>query len=147
MKVILLETIDSLGIIGSEVEVKDGYARNYLIPQKKAVKATPENRKMMEQKQKKIQLQMAKERKIAEEMAQRLAGITCKITAKVADEDKLYGSVTDRDIAEVLAGQGIEVPRRMIVLPSPIKTTGTFDVEIRVYKDISQTIKVEVTAE
>lgn len=147
MKVILLETIDSLGIIGSEVEVKDGYARNYLIPQKKAVKATPENRKMMEQKQKKIQLQMAKERKIAEEMAQRLAGITCKITAKVADEDKLYGSVTDRDIAEALAGQGIEVPRRMIVLPSPIKTTGTFDVEIRVYKDISQTIKVEVTAE
>jgi large subunit ribosomal protein L9 len=103
MKVILKETIDSLGIIGSEVSVADGYARNYLLPQNKAVTATPQNRKMLEQDSAKFELQIAKERKLAEEMAQRLEGVVCTIAAKVSEEDRLYGSVSVRDIVDTLA--------------------------------------------
>lgn len=147
MKVILKQTIESLGIIGSEVEVKKGFARNFLIPQKKAVLATPQNRKQMSLEKKKIELQMAKERKLAEEMAEQLQGVSCRISAKVADEDRLYGSVTVRDIADALAVQGIEVQKRMILLADPIKLLGTFSVPIRVYKGIKPEITVEVVPE
>ncbi|MCF8035466.1 MAG: 50S ribosomal protein L9 [Desulfobacteraceae bacterium] len=147
MRVILKETIESLGIIGSEVDVKKGYARNYLIPQSKAVPATGENRKKMEQERKKIELQLAKERERAEEMADRLKGVTVQIPAKVADEDRLYGSVAVRDIADALAQQGIEVQRRSILLPNTIKTLGTYQVPVRVYRDIEPEITVEVVPE
>jgi large subunit ribosomal protein L9 len=103
MKVILKETIDSLGIIGSEVRVADGYARNYLLPQNKAVPATPQNRKMLERDRTKFELQIAKERKVAEEMAQRLEGVAVTIAAKVSEEDRLYGSISVRDIIDALA--------------------------------------------
>ena len=147
MKVILKQTIESLGIIGSEVEVKKGYARNFLIPQKMAVLATLQNRKQMVLEKKKIDLQMAKERKLAEEMAQQLEGVSCRIPAKVADEDRLYGSVTVRDIAAALAEQGIEVQKRMILLADPIKLLGTYSVPIRVYEGIKPEITVEVVPE
>lgn len=147
MKVILKETIGSLGIIGSEVDVKNGYARNYLIPQQKAVTATEENRKKMEQERAKIDLQLARERENAEEMAKRLEGITVEIPAKVADEDRLYGSVSVRDIAEALAQKGIEVQKRSILLPNAVKNLGTYQVPIRVYKDIEPEITVEVVPE
>ncbi|UCF95234.1 MAG: 50S ribosomal protein L9, partial [Desulfobacterales bacterium] len=113
MKLILKETIDSLGIIGSEVNVAVGYARNYLLPQGKAVLATPQNRKMLEQEKVKFEVQIAKERKLAEEMAQKLEGVTCQIASKVSEEDRLYGSVTVRDIIEALARQDIVVEKRM----------------------------------
>ncbi|MBS3731432.1 MAG: 50S ribosomal protein L9 [Desulfobacterales bacterium] len=147
MRVILKETIESLGIIGSEVDVKKGYARNYLIPQSKAVPATEENRKKMEQERKKIELQLAKERERAEEMADRLKDVTVQIPAKVADEDRLYGSVAVRDIADALAQQGIEVQRRSILLPNTIKNLGTYQVPVRVYRDIEPEITVEVVPE
>lgn len=147
MRVILKQTIESLGIIGSEVDVKKGYARNYLIPQSKAVPATEENRKKMEQERKKIELQLAKERERAEEMAERLKDVAVQIPAKVADEDRLYGSVAVRDIADALAQQGIEVQRRSILLPDTIKTLGTYQVPIRVYRDIEPEITVEVVPE
>ncbi|MFP3980468.1 MAG: 50S ribosomal protein L9 [Desulfobacterales bacterium] len=147
MRVILKETIESLGIIGSEVDVKKGYARNYLIPQSKAVPATEENRKKMEQERKKIELQLAKERERAEEMADRLKDVTVQIPAKVADEDRLYGSVAVRDIAEALAQQGIEVQKRSILLPNTIKNLGTYQVPVRVYRDIEPEITVEVVPE
>ncbi|MBA2881787.1 large subunit ribosomal protein L9 [Desulfosalsimonas propionicica] len=147
MKVILKETIESLGIIGSEADVKAGYARNYLIPQGKAVQATKENRKKMEQERAKIELQLAKERKLAEEMAARLEGITVQIPAKVADEDRLYGSVAVRDIAEALEQKGIEVEKRSILLADPIKTLGTYQVPVRVYRDVEPEITVEVVPE
>ncbi len=102
MKVILKETIDSLGIIGSEVRVADGYARNYLLPQNKAVVATPQNRKMLERDRSKFELQIAKEKKVAEEMAQRLESVAISIAAKVSEEDRLYGSVVVRDIVDAL---------------------------------------------
>jgi large subunit ribosomal protein L9 len=147
MKVILKETIDSLGIIGSEVVVAAGYARNYLLPQKKAVLATPQNRRMLDQEKAKLDIQIAKERKIAEEMAQRLEGVVCKLQAKVSEEDRLYGSITTRDIVTALSAQNIQIEKRMILLGEPIKTLGTFKVPIRIYTDVEPEITVEITPE
>ena len=147
MKIILKETIDSLGIIGSEVRVADGYARNYLLPQNKAVVATPQNRKMLEQESAKFELQIAKERKLAEEMAQRLEGVACKIAAKVSEEDRLYGSISVRDIVDTLANQDIVVEKRMVLLKEPIKAIGSYNVPIRVYNDVEPEITVEIVPE
>jgi len=147
MKLILKETIETLGIIGSEVEVADGYARNYLLPQGKAILDTPQNRKSLEQEKAKFDLQIAKEKKIAEAMAEKLQGVSCTITAKVGEEDRLYGSVTIHDIVEELSKQNIEVEKRMILLTDPIKELGTFNVPIRVYKEVEPEITVNVVAE
>ena len=147
MKVILKETIDSLGIIGSEVTVAKGYARNYLLPQEKAVLATPENRKVLAQEKAKFELQIAKEKKLAEEMAARLEGVTCQIKAKVSEEDRLYGSISLRDIISALAKEGVEVEKRMVLLTEPIKTIGSHKVPIRVYKEVEPEITVEVVPE
>ena len=147
MKVILKETINSLGIIGTEVNVADGYARNYLLPQNKAVIATPQNRKMLEQESAKFELQIAKERKLAEEMAQRLEGVVCTIAAKVSEEERLYGSVSARDIVDALANQDIVVEKRMVLLKEPIKATGSYHVPIRVYKEVEPEITVEIVPE
>jgi large subunit ribosomal protein L9 len=147
MRVILTQTIESLGIIGSEVEVKPGYARNYLLPQSMALTATPANRRRLEQEKAKFELQIAKERKLAEEMAQRLGGVVCRIASKVAEEDRLYGSVTVRDILDALAAQNITVEKRMVLLSEPIKQLGTYKVPIRVYKGVEPEITVEITPE
>lgn len=147
MKVILKETINSLGIIGSEVNVAKGYARNYLLPQEKAVLATPQNRRKMEHEKVNFEIQIAKERKLAEEMAQKLEGVVCRITAKVSDEDRLYGSVSVRDIIDALAAQDIVVEKRMILLKEPLKTVGNFKVPIRVYNDVEPEINVEIIPE
>lgn len=147
MEVILKETIDSLGIIGSEVSVADGYARNYLLPQNKAVTATPQNRKMLEQESAKFELQIAKERKLAEEMAQRLEGVVCTIAAKVSEDDRLYGSVSVRDIVDTLANQDIVVEKRMVLLKEPIKAIGSYNVPIRVYKEVEPEITVQIVPE
>ena len=147
MKVILKETISSLGIIGSEVNVARGYARNYLLPQDKAVLATPQNRRRMEQEKAKFEIQIAKERKLAEEMAAKLEGVSCQISAKVSEEDRLYGSVTVRDIIDALAAQNIVVEKRMVLLTEPLKTIGSFKIPIRVYKQVEPEITVEIVPE
>lgn len=147
MKVILKETINSLGIIGSEVAVADGYARNYLLPQNKAVLATPQNRRKMEHEKAKFEIQIAKERKMAEEMAQRLEGVVCQVSAKASEENRLYGSVTARDIINALAGQEIVVEKRMVLLKEPLKEIGSFQIPIRVYKEVEPEITVEIVAE
>ena len=147
MKVILTQTIDSLGMIGAEVKVANGYARNYLMPQKKAVLATAANRAVLAQQKAKLDLQIAKEKAVAEEMAQRLAGVSVTITGKVSDQDRLYGSVGVRDIAGALAKQEIRVDKRMILLDEPIKQIGSYKVPIRIYTDVEPTIEVEVVAE
>jgi len=144
MKVILKETISSLGIIGSEVAVADGYARNYLLPQSKAVLATPQNRKKLEQEKAKFELQIAKERESAEQMARRLEGVSCKIAAKVSEEDRLYGSITVRDIVDALAAQDIQLEKRMVLLSDPIKNIGTYKIPIRIYSGVEPDITVEV---
>jgi large subunit ribosomal protein L9 len=147
MKVILKETIESLGIIGSEVTVADGYARNFLLPQDKAVEATPQNRRVLEQQKTKFELQIAKEKALAEEMAKRLEGVECTIKAKVADADRLYGSVTVRDILNALKKQEIVLEKRVVLLKEPIKTLGTFNVPIRVYAGVEPEITVHVAPE
>jgi large subunit ribosomal protein L9 len=147
MRVIHTQTIESLGIIGSEVEVKAGYARNFLLPQKKALTATPENRKRLESEKAKFELQIAKERKLAEEMAQKLEGVVCRIVAKVAEEDRLYGSVAVRDIIDALATQNIVVEKRMVLLTEPIKQLGSFKIPIRVYKGVEPEITLDVVSE
>jgi large subunit ribosomal protein L9 len=147
MKVILKETIDSLGIIGSEVRVADGYARNFLLPQSKAVAATAQNRKLLERDRAKFEIQIAKERKIAEEMAQRLESVSVTIAAKVSEEDRLYGSISVRDIIDALAKQDIVLEKRMVLLKEPIKTIGSYKVPIRVYKEVEPEISVEIVPE
>jgi len=147
MKVILKETISSLGIIGSEVEVARGYARNYLLPQDKAVLATPQNRRRLEQEKVKFEIQIAKERKLAEEMAARLEDVSVRISAKVSDEDRLYGSVTVRDIIDALAAQNIVVEKRMVLLNEPLKMLGSYKIPIRVYKQVEPEISVEIVPE
>jgi len=147
MKVMLTETIDSLGIIGSEVTVADGYARNYLLPQKKALMANSKSRKILLQQKAKFDIQIAKEAKIAEEIAKKLEGVVCKISAKVIDEDRIFGSVSSRDIVDALDSQDIKLKKRMILLSEPLKQIGTYKVPIRVYKDVEPEITVEVVSE
>ncbi|MDP3286327.1 MAG: 50S ribosomal protein L9 [Desulfobacterales bacterium] len=147
MKLILKETIESLGLVGSVVNVSDGYARNYLLPQKKAVLNTPQNLKMPEREKAKLDIQIAKEKGLAEEIAGKLEGAVCKITAKVSEEDRLYGSISVRDIVDSLAAQGFTVEKSMVLLAEPIKTLGTFTVPVRVYKGIKPNISVEVVPE
>ena len=147
MKVILKETIESLGIIGGEVNVAKGYARNYLLPQNKAVLDTPQNRRMLKQEKVKFELQIVKEKGLAEEMANKLKGIVCKIAAKVSEEDRLYGSISVNTIINSLASQNIEVEKRMVLLSEPIKKIGTFKVPIRVYKGVEPEITLEIVPE
>jgi len=147
MKVILKETIDTLGIAGTECEVAAGYGRNYLLPQGKAVLATPQNRKIMEQTRAKLELQIAKERKLAEEMADKIKDIVCTIKAKVHEDVRLYGSVTTHDIKDSLNSQDVVLERRTILLAEPIKELGEYKVPIRLYKNVEPEITVKVIAE
>ncbi len=147
MKIILKETINTLGIIGSECNVAKGYARNYLFPQGKAIEATPQNRIMMEQTKAKFDLQIAKERKLAEEMADKVKDIVITIKRKIHDETKLYGSIKTNDIKASLDDQDIKIERRSILLAEPIKELGEYKVPIRLYKDVEPKITVKVEIE
>jgi large subunit ribosomal protein L9 len=147
MKVILTETIESLGVIGSEVDVAKGFGRNYLLPQGKAIEATLANRKRMQQQKAKLDQQLAKEKAAAEDMAHRLSQAACTISAKVSEGEELYGSVAVRDIISALAQQQIEVDKRMVLLKEPIKKLGTYKIPVRVYKGMEPEITVEVVAE
>lgn len=147
MQVILLETIDSLGIAGSEVKVADGYGRNYLLPQKKAILATPQNKKLMESQKAKIALKIEKEKGFAAEVAKRLEAVIVTFPVKITEDNRLYGSVSAVDIKDALEAQGIEVERRMILLADPIKEIGSFKVPVKVYTGIEPEITVEVVAE
>ncbi len=147
MRVILKETIDTLGIAGTECNVAAGYGRNYLLPQGKAIIATPQNRTVMAQAKAKLELQIAKERKIAEELAEIIKNVVITIKAKVHEDVLLYGSVTTHDIKESLSNSKIEVERRAILLAEPIKEIGEYKVPIRLYKDVEPEITVKVVAE
>jgi large subunit ribosomal protein L9 len=146
-KVILTQTIDTIGIIGTEATVKDGYARNYLLPQGKAVLATPQNKKLLEEQKARFELQIAKEMENAQEMAKKIEVLVCKFTAKVSNEGRLYGSITINDIIESLKAQDVVVEKRMVLLADPIKEVGTYKVPVRLYKNVEPEITVEVTGE
>ena len=147
MKVILTETMDNLGIVGKEVNVAEGYARNYLFPKKLAVAATEANRKLLEKKRVKYEAKLAKDRAMAQEMAARLAAVTCIITGKVHEEERLYGSVGAKDIAECLAAKGIEIEKSAVRLAEPIKALGSYKVPIKLFADVKVEITVDVVPE
>jgi large subunit ribosomal protein L9 len=147
MKVILTQSIESLGNVGDEVNVAKGYARNYLVPQKKAMVATPKNRKLFERQREQLQEQMAVEQTRAEALAEKVRGAVCTIAEKVSEDDKLYGSVSTRDIAEQLQAQGFDIDKKMVMLSEPIKTLGSYIVPVRLFADITSEITVKVIPE
>jgi len=117
------------------------------LPQNKAVPDTAQNRRMLKQEKVKFEVQIAKEKSLAEEMANKLEGVVCKIVAKVSEEDRLYGSISVKNIIDALVSQNIEVEKRMVLLSEPIKKLGTFKVPIRVYKGVEPEITVEIVSE
>ena len=147
MKVILKEAVESLGTVGDEVVVAKGYARNYLLPKKMAVVASPTNRKLVEQERKHLELKAMKDKQQAEEMAKNVEGVVCKIVAKVSEEDRLYGSVSVRDIEEKLHEMGLDVDKKMILLAEPIKSLGSYRVAIQLYPEVRPEITIEVVPE
>lgn len=147
MKVVLLETIDGLGSVGQEVKVKDGYARNYLIPKGMALLAIDTNLKAF---QDKIQARIrseAKSREHATKLAEEMSAVTLKFTVKTGQEGKLFGSVTHSDIFDALKEKGFEVDKKKIILAESIKHLGSHEVSVRLFPEVIAHIKVEVLPE
>ena len=147
MKVILLEDVVSLGKMGDAVEVRHGYARNYLFPRKLAVQATSRNIKSQEHQLQALRKRVEKSRTDAQSVAERLSKISLTLTRKAGETGRLFGSVTNMDIGEALAAEGMEIDRRDILLEENIKELGEFEVSIKLHQDVSATVKVEVVGE
>jgi large subunit ribosomal protein L9 len=147
MKVILTEEIRGLGTRGDLVTVKDGYARNYLIPKNLAQEATTSNLKAIEHQRRKWALLAQAEKDAAQKAADKVKGVKIQIEKRVGEHGHLFGSVTSNEIADALAEKGIEVDKRRIELASPIKNIGLHDVEVRLHRDVTATIQVEVLAQ
>lgn len=147
MQVILREDIDKLGKIGDLVKVADGYARNYLVPKKKAIEATPKNLRAMEHARKMVADRMRKLKKEAAADADKIKALSITIKAKAGEEGKLFGSVTSMDIAEAVKAQGVTIDKRRIVLEEPIKRLGDFAVPVKLHADVVAELKVSVVAE
>ena len=147
MQVILLEDILSLGKAGDLVKVSDGYGRNYLIPQKKAILATEKGLKMLEHQKRQVQVRMGKMKKDLDKVAQQIEGLSCTFTKSVGESGKLFGSVTSMEIETYLKENGIEVDRKKIVLDEPIKSMGMFTVPIKLHPEIVAQLKVWVVQE
>lgn len=144
MEVILTKDVDNLGRAGEVVQVKPGFGRNFLLPQGLAMLATRSNKAQLEHHRKRIEAEQAKLRSAREDMAKRLAETTVSIARQAGDEDKLFGSVSTKDIAEALLAQNIELDRRVIRLQEPLRTVGTHEVIVRFSADVQATIKVNV---
>lgn len=147
LKVILTEDISALGAMGAVVEVARGYARNFLIPQGKAMEATPGNLAQVEQAKAKYLQVRAKERGAAMAEVARMEGASVTIAQRVGEEERLYGSVTAAMIAEALQSQGFAVDRKQLELPEPIKKLGTYEVAIRLAPEVKATVTVSVVPE
>jgi large subunit ribosomal protein L9 len=147
MKVILLETIEELGSVGQEVKVKDGYARNYLIPGGKAVPATKGAAKTFKDKIDADIKAEAKTRGHAQKAAEELSAVALSFKVKSGDDGKLFGSITTSQVSNALKDKGFEIEKKKIHLTEPIKHTGTHDVSIRLYPGVTAVIKVEVKSE
>ncbi|HEY5599986.1 MAG TPA: 50S ribosomal protein L9 [Candidatus Manganitrophaceae bacterium] len=144
MKVILKEDVDNLGRMGDLVDVADGYARNFLVPRKKAAVATTRNIKTLEHEKRVVADRIRKEKFAAEDLAKKIGALSLTIPAQVGEEGKLFGSVTSKDIAEAMAAQGIEFDKRKILLEKPIKELGISHVPVKVHHDVTAQVKVEV---
>jgi len=144
MKVILKEDVDHLGKMGNLVDVKDGFARNFLIPNRKAVLATDRNTKELEHERKIIDVKLKKIRKEAESLGEKIQALTLHIQVQAGEGDKLFGSVTSQDIAEALEKESIAIDKKKILLEKPIKELGLFPVLIKLHADVIANIKVSV---
>ena len=148
MQIILLDKVGKLGGLGDVVKVKDGYARNYLIPQGKAKRATQANLAEFEARRAELERLQAEKRAQAQDLATRLEGVSVKVARKAGMDGRLFGSVTNADVAEALAAQGFEIERGAIRMPEgPLKTVGEFPLEIGLHSDVVATITVEVQGE
>ena len=147
MEVILREHVDNLGKRGEIVKVADGYARNYLLPRKLALKATDGNKKHVERERKIVDAREAQEKSQAETLAARLASVEITIARRVGETEQLYGSVTSADIVEFLKEKGFEVDRRKLILPEPLKVIGDHDVPLKLHREITVPLKVHVVKE
>ncbi|RME28888.1 MAG: 50S ribosomal protein L9 [Deltaproteobacteria bacterium] len=146
MRIILQQDVDNLGTAGDVVDVKDGYARNYLIPKKIAVEADTRNLRRLEHQKRLVAANRVRLKKQAEELAGKLAKASCTIPVLVGEQDKLFGSVTTKDIEEALRKEGLDIPRRNIVLEEPIKKLGVYNVDVRLHPEVTAQVKVWVVA-
>ncbi|MGE0753632.1 MAG: 50S ribosomal protein L9 [Alphaproteobacteria bacterium] len=144
MEVILLERITRLGGVGDVVNVKNGYARNYLIPQKKVLRATEENKKVFEARRAEIEKDNAEKKAAAQEIAKTLDGLSLKLVRQASQEGKLYGSIAVRDVAEALLEANHDVPKSQIVMSGTIKNTGEYPVRIVLHAEVTANITVSV---
>ena len=144
MEIISLERIDRLGQMGDVVNVKNGYARNYLFPQKKALRKTADNMKAFEAKRAEYEAMNAKLKADAEQLAKDLKGLSVTIIRQAAETGQLYGSVTGRDICDAIAEKGFKVKRRHVELNTPFKVMGVFDVALKLHPDVEQTVRVNI---
>lgn len=147
MKIILMQDFESLGFEGDIVDVAMGYARNYLIPKGVAIEANKPNLKAMEMRKEKTMAKHMKDKETAERAKEKVSQVTVTIRRKASEEDKLYGSVTSRDIAQGLEKEGIIVDRRKIIIDEAIRTLGEFEVAIKLHPEVIAKIKVIVERE
>lgn len=147
MKVILREDVYNVGKSGELVTVKDGYARNFLLPRSLAMLASTANVAQLEHEKKVIDLRQEKLKGAAVEEGKKLEGVKVTIKRKVGEQDKLFGSVTALDIAEALSAAGHKLDRRLIHLPEPIRSVGSFPVEVRLHRDVVAKLNVNVEGE
>jgi large subunit ribosomal protein L9 len=144
MQVILLERVENLGVIGDVVKVRDGFARNFLLPQKKALRATDENQKQFEARRAEIEARNAEAKAAAEKASGKVDGESYVLIRQAGEAGQLYGSVSSRDIADEIAKTGAKVERGAVVLDKPIKTIGVYDVRIRLHAEVFANVKVNV---
>jgi len=144
MDIILLERIEKLGSIGDVVSVRDGYARNFLLPQKKALRANEANKRVFEANRERLEAENAERRSDAEKAGEKVAGAEVVLIRAASNSGQLYGSVNVRDVAAALVDKGYQVDKRQVVMGSPIKTIGVFDVTIALHPEVRVTVKVNV---
>jgi large subunit ribosomal protein L9 len=148
MKIILLDKVTNLGDLGDQVNVRPGYGRNYLIPNGKAVMATPDNKAHFETRRKELEQAAAEALAAAQSRAEKIESVSVEITRKAGDEGKLFGSVGTIDIAEALTAKGIEAKKQEIRLPEgQLRNVGEFEVQAQLHADVTATVKVNVVAE
>jgi large subunit ribosomal protein L9 len=147
MEIILLDTVYKLGNRGQTVKVKPGFARNYLFPRKLAIPASEGNRRVFHENERVLVRRDEQARDAAKSLAAKLGALSCTITVQVGEEEKLYGSVSSLDIVRKLAEQGHEVDKRQVMLDEPIKQLGVFTVDLRLHREVSTPITVNVVKE
>jgi len=147
MKIILKDTVENLGNRGAVVEVKDGFARNFLIPKGLAMKYTPGALKLLQQEHRMYEAKQVKEKEDAQGMAEKLSAVELVVQKRSGDQDLLYGSVTPTDIADLLEEKGFRIDKRKILLHEPIKRLGEFEIRIRLHQEVVPVVKLTVAKE